>query len=272
MTVKRVALFVEGSTDASECSRRADPLVSIWNDLLCESVGVPKFEFIYPMSKKHLVAMDPRNPTMSGGAEPFDEYLARMLKDDKFEAAVVAWDLVPSWNPNDEYCRYQETLDLYQFLGQSKSESLEEIWKTQAQQRHAELKAMSKEQRLSPPRLRSGMVLALCMEPMFEVLMTFDEKAVRRALGLKQTPDGWPNKDWGNHKLKTPDRTLLQPAIGSLRRVRPKPACVRQVGGDFVTNKNGWGEYLLRKLLSDDKSQPQVLSTPFVERLARIRR
>ena len=269
MTVERVALFVEGSIEGRAANRRDDPLISIWNNLLCEAVGIPHFDVVLPMSKKHLVAMDPSNPKMSGAGEPFDEYLARQLKTHEFDAAVVAWDLVPRWNPNDEFCRWQETLDFYGFVGQSESEALPENWKTQARNRHATL---LKSHSTKPPQLKRGMLLALCMEPMFEVLLTHDEAALRRAFGCSETPRNWPRHGWADPHPSNPDRSILHPAIDAIQAVRPKLKCANQVRGDFTTNKNGWGEFLLRKLLGDERAKSQVLATPFVTRLSQIRR
>ena len=269
MTVERVALFVEGSIEGRAANRRDDPLIAIWNNLLCEAVGIPHFEVVLPMSKKHLVAMDPNNPKMSGAGEPFDEYLARQLKTHQFDAAVVAWDLVPRWNPNDACCRRQETLDFYDFVGKSKSEALPEMWMIQARKRHA---ALLKSRSAKPPQLKRGMLLALCMEPMFEVVLTHDEAALRRAFGCSETPQGWPRHGWGDPHERKPDRTVLLPAIDAIQAVRPKLKCTSQVRGDFTTNKNGWGEFLLRKLLGDARAKSQILATPFVSRLGHIRR
>lgn len=90
----RVALFVEGS--ASPPPPRGLPaLARIWGEHLCGLAGVPGFSTVVPISKKHLVAMDPSNPKMSGAAEPLDQLIARRIRSDHIEAAVVAWGSRP---------------------------------------------------------------------------------------------------------------------------------------------------------------------------------
>ena len=107
------------------------------------------------------------------------------------------------------------------------------------------------------------------MEPMFEALLVGDEQAVRRALGIEgaQSPRGWPATGWGVPPVQRPDATLLVPAIASLKRARPKPEVTKRIVGDFRTNKDGWGEYLLRQLLGDDQARPVVLGHPIYRRL-----
>lgn len=271
MTVKRVALFVEGSKSHQHQHGRFDPLDAIWNELLCNATGVKSFDFVFPITKGLLVAMDPSNPKMPGNAEPFDERLARMLKLHEFDAAVVAWDLVPKWNPEAAFCRRQETLDLYRFLSQSKSEALPNHWKVEAEARLVELNSRVNDQKHKVPKLKQGMTLALCMEPMFEVVLTPHEAALKEAFGCKSTPKNWPQRGWGDPHLREPDKKLLAPAVDAVLAVRPKLPCTKHIRGDFE-KKNDWGEYLLRRLLADERVRPLILGTPFVERLGAIRR
>ena len=63
--------------------------------------------------------MDPSNPKMSGAAEPLDQLIARHIRSNGIDAAVVAWDLVPAWSPSAATCRWEETLDFYRMLAQS---------------------------------------------------------------------------------------------------------------------------------------------------------
>ena len=166
----RIALFVEGSATPPPV-RGSSPLTQIWNEHLCGALGIRAFDEIVPISKKHLVAMDPNQPKMSGASEPLDELIARKLKTIQFDAVVVAWDLVPAWNPDDEFCRWQETLDLYRFLAESPSIDLPIIWKQRAAERFDELRSRSapgnRHRRLP---LKPGAILAHCMEPMFETV------------------------------------------------------------------------------------------------------
>lgn len=101
----RVALFVEGSEDPSS-ARGRQHLADIWNKGLGKALGLPPFDPVEPISKLHLLAMDPRNPPMSGTQEPLDQLVARKLRRDPFDAAVVAWDLIPAWDPERSACRW----------------------------------------------------------------------------------------------------------------------------------------------------------------------
>lgn len=266
----RLALFVEGSTPPPAV-RGADPRERIWNEHLCRALGLPRFTLIQPINKKHLVAMDPSNPPMSGASEGLDALIGRTLKSQPFDAAVVAWDLHPQWNANADYCRWDETVRLYRLLAESQSPSFPEAWKLQARQRFEDLSQRPRPgMRSGPPRLGLGTVFALCMEPMFESLLTRDESAARRALGLagRRIP-GWPT-GWGPAAERRPDENILKPAILALGRMRPKPEVLRQVRGDLRTNKDGWGELLLRRLLEDPEARSQVLSHPLARRLSEL--
>ncbi len=114
----KVALFVEGS-NVPLPRHRQQPLDAIWNGCFGEALDLHRFDPIVPISKTHLVAMDPDNPPMSGAGEALDVLITRMLRLHSFEVAVVAWDLVPAWNPAGEFCRWEETLKLYRYLAQS---------------------------------------------------------------------------------------------------------------------------------------------------------
>jgi hypothetical protein len=119
----RIALFVEGSLAPPPPRGQQRPLDRIWNEDLRRALDLRPFTLIEPISKRHLVAMDPGNPPMSGAGEPLDALMARKLQGNAFDVAVIAWDLVPAWNPEGAYCRWQETLDLYRF-GESAHGSL----------------------------------------------------------------------------------------------------------------------------------------------------
>ena len=269
-TPLRIALFVEGAVTPPPV-RGESPLIQIWNEHLCGVLDVPKFEVIVPISKKNLVAMDPAQPKMSGSGESLDELIARKLKTIQFDAVVVAWDLVPAWNPDDDFCRWQETLDLYRFLAESQSIDLPQIWKRRAAERLTELRSRSSpSDRPRLPKLKSGGVLALCMEPMFETILVGDEQAARNAFGLRSIPNNWPSAAWKSPNVQKPDAEILVPTINAVRNVRPKLKCVKQVPGDFRTNKDGWGEYLLKQLLVNQKSRSRILATNLIERLSEI--
>ncbi|HSK81642.1 MAG TPA: hypothetical protein VLQ45_34625 [Thermoanaerobaculia bacterium] len=241
----------------------------IWKNCLGTELGLLPFDPIVPISKRHIVAMDPSNPPMSGSGEALDQLMTRVLERSSFDVAVVAWDLVPAWNPEDGYCRWKETVDLYRFLAQSTD--LPEIWKRQAARRFEDLqRRQTPSTRSGLPPLEFGMVLPVCMEPMFEGLLVQDEAAVRRALGLRERPRGWPSHGWADPVERRPDEAVLGPAIRALSRMRPQPTVLRAIRGDMRTNKDGWGEFLLRKLLEDNQARPVLLSHPLSRRLIEL--
>lgn len=268
----RVALFVEGSETPPQRGKR--PLQQIWNEDLPQALGVDSFASIIPISKKHLVAMDPDMPPMSGAGESLDQLMVRMLKREPFDAAIVAWDLVPAWNPEVAgLCRWAETLRFYELLGADGC-CLDEAWKTKASNRFDELSSRPiARARRGPPVLENFSILALCMEPMFEACLILDEGAIRRALGVAHTkrPRNWPSDGWGGGQNQRPDQ-LLAAVINALDRERPKPKILRQVGGNMRNNKDGWGEYLLRTMLADEEVSEVILEHPIAARLAELLR
>jgi hypothetical protein len=216
------------------------------------------------------VAMDPENPPMSGAGEPLDVLMTRILKEDSFDAAVIAWDMVPNWNPKGTYCRWQETLDLYRHM--SSSDHLPKAWKQRAAQRLAELESRHvPAARKRPPRLARHTIMALCMEPMFEGLLVQDEAAVKRALGLSGNITRWPRQGWGDAQEREPGERLLKPAVLAALAVAPRPRLIQGVRPTaWDRNKDGWGEFLVRRLLADKAARPQVLAHPLCRRLAEV--
>jgi hypothetical protein len=213
-----------------------------------------------------LVSMNPDIPRPVGAGESFDRILVRKLNRDPFDAALVAWDLVPAWHPGGDYCRWNETIDLYRFLGQSPV--LPYPWRDKAQRRFEELASRDRPGvRPGPPTLEHGMILAVCMEPMFESLLVQDERSVKRALDLTKTPRGWPTRGWGDPHERQPDQRVLAPAILSVRGMKPVPRYANHIRGDMKTNKDGWDEYILRKLILDPNSREIILNHPLSLRL-----
>ena len=265
----RIALFAEGS-ESPPTKRGRQVLETLWNDGLGRALNLRRFDLVVPISKTHLVAMDPRNPRMSGAGERLDQLLERTLRRQPFDVAVVAWDLVPAWNPEDEFCRWIETVDLYRFLADS--DCLPEIWRESARQRFQELS-----QRATPgsrrrvPSLTPGIVLPVCMEPVFEGILVQDEGAVRRALGIEGVSvKGWPRQGWGESSDPRPDLNVLAPAIRALRAMQPRRPILRTIHGDMKTHKSEWIELLLRRLLDDDRARPHVLGHPIARRLSQL--
>lgn len=261
----QVALFVEGSDPPDNLTRSS--LRQIWNEHLAGALGLSSFSGVYPISKKHLLAMDPDTPPMSGAGEALDQYMTRMHRRAPFDAAVIAWDLIPEWNREAGVCRWQETLDLYRLLASSKD--LDAPWRERARGRWRELTGRpTPSARRRPPVLGRHEILALCMDPVFESLLCVDEAGVRRALGLagknvREWPSGWKKVD-----VRRPDDALLQPAVDAARGERT--SATRAVRGAWDTSKNEWGEFLLRSLLADPQCAPKLIEHPICRRLAEI--
>jgi hypothetical protein len=259
----KLALFVEGAE--GNTVRRGPLLDAMWNRLAKE-VGAQEFATVVPISKKHLAAMDPKNPPISGAGEALDQLMARWLQRAPFDAAVVAWDLVPALNPEEGLCRWQETLNLYQWLGASVS--LTEPWCRAAKRRHSALLSRAiPSQRMQPHRVAPHEVVAVCMDPMFEALLLQKEQDVLRAFGIRVRPTGWPTQGWTS-AVRRPDDDVLVPMIDALRSGphRQWPRVAKTIRAD-ARNKDPWLEYLLRHLLDDPDARALVLEHPICRRL-----
>lgn len=256
----RVALFVEGSASAAPRAQ-STWLERIWNDHLVRLAGCGAFEFVFPISKKDIVALD--QPVT--GAEPLDMKLVRLGAGTSFDAAVVAWDLYPEWNGAGQFCRWEETKRLYELLGGSRQ--LPAAWRTWASQKHADYAGRATPAaRTQPQRLRRSATIALCMDPEFEACITCDEAGVKRALGVSRSVPDWP-RDWGQPGLRTPGDQLLGNAIRAARASGVRGSPVR---GDWRTSKNEWDEYFLRRLRADSRAVSSVAAHPIAQRLREI--
>jgi len=268
----QIALFVEGTTTSPSSSSR-HALEAVWNELLPGFLGTRSFVRIFGISKCVLIAMDPANPPRSGNGEAFDALLARMLKRYPFDAALVAWDLHPKWNGMDRYCRWEETLNLYRFLAQSRDADLPQVWKEKARQRYEELASRAEpDARVRVPHLEKGMVLPLCMYPMFEALITQDESAAKRAFEIagSDVPRTWPGRGWGDPHERRPDANVLTPAVNAVKGMTNPPACARHIRGDMRTKKDEWGEYLLRQMINDEESHDLIRNHPICQRFLEL--
>ncbi len=268
----KAVLFVEG--ELTPHPRGPDFLRTIWQQHLVESLGLIHIERIVPINKKNLVAMDKAmlNMVSGTGIVPLDELIARELRREEFDVAVVAWDLQPRWDPSAEACRWEEVLNLYRGLAESKA-PLDRPWRRWASDRFNELSRRNKEQsNPNPPSLETGAVLAVCMEPMFESLLIVCEQTIRRALGVKDRGRvKWPT--WNEHPQRP--EYLLGLAIKAARDVDPKPRAIKLVRGDMKTAKHEWGEYFLRNMIQDPRCLEKVrrhrTAARLVELLARGR-
>lgn len=262
----RIALFVEGSWGLP--GRRGTALQQIWNDSLGAMLGIPRLEPIVPISKANLVSLDPAKPKSVGAGEALDQLIVRHLHRNEFDAAVVAWDLEPRWDTMAERCRWMETIELYRLLGQS--DHLPDNWRDVARARYVELTGRaSAPTRIAPLRPRPGMVLALCMEPMFESLLVRDEGALRRALGVAGVHlPNWPGHGWGDQTTRHPDTRLVIPAVqAAMASPRRRHPPLRHMSGTARTDKDSWNAFLLRRLLDDVGGRHLVLTHPIAVRL-----
>jgi hypothetical protein len=262
-TPLRVALFVEGSTDRG-VRQSSSWLERVWNQHLIELVQGAEFSDIIPISKKDIVAMsDPKHrPT---GSEPLDMKLVRLGAGTSFDAAVVAWDLHPKWNETDDFCRWDETVRLLDCLG--RSDKLPDAWRGACSARADDYLSRSQPgDRAHAPAFEPGAVLPLCMDPEFESLLTADEGATMRALGMSTRPSGWP-RGWGVGGTRRPGDEVIRRAVDCLPR---NSEVRRRVRGKWRQNKAAWGEYIVRQLLSDVAGRSAVKEHPLTRRLAEL--
>jgi hypothetical protein len=107
------------------------------------------------------------------------------------------------------------------------------------------------------------------MEPMFEALL-IDEPGIFKALGLTTRPQNWPASVSWKRVGRTPDRSLLMPAIAAAQRSKPRARIVEQIGGDMTTCKNEWGAHLLKSLFAEPAARARLLRRPLAKRLAEV--
>jgi len=259
---------VEGS-ESPPPARGARPLERIWNELLPDALRIARFAAVIPISKTHLVAEDPNNPPISGAGESLSKLMVRMMGRFDYQSAIICWDLHPSWNADGNYCRWDETVALYRGLVASE---LPPPWRNSAATRLEELLSRpTPNQRQTLPALQRHGVLPLCMEPKFESLLVQDESAARRALGIhgRRVPS-WPTSGWADPKELQPDRRILDSAVRAVRRLRPSVRGIAGVRQSWEHNKDGWGEFLLRRMLGDEEARQCILQHPICRRLAEI--
>lgn len=262
----RFALFAEGTVGSEVDPKGKDYFVDLWTRALVAALGLGRQpHVIFGISKKHLLAMDPKMPPMSGAAEPLDQFIARKLNQFNFDAAIVAWDLQPVWNGGaSRGCRWQETLALYEGLAISKN--LPQVWIDNAKQRLAELKARAvPSDRRHPAKLAQGAVIGVCMEPVFEGLISSNEKILSQILGChgKRVPD-WPK--W-NSATQHPEREHLGPAIQAAKAMQPRIKAAHAVRGDLITAKHAWACRLVDGMASTPAGSAALRNHPIGSRL-----
>jgi hypothetical protein len=255
----RVVLFVEGTSGPA--------LEGLWGNEIAQLLSIPSFERVVGFSKHNMVAMSNANiglkhktSTISVG---LDVLIARELTVKPFDCAVVAWDLVPSWDSGTDAsaCRWKDTLLLYE--GLSRSERLPVEWRMRAEQRFKELNARDiPSRRLAISRPAPFAVLGICMEPEFEGML-MDEAGVKAILGLKGKVRGWPNT-WERQQDPRPSETLSK-AIEAARKVQPKPMVFRKIRLPLREAKHEWGRLLIKE--SAGRFRDKLLNHPISKRL-----
>lgn len=264
MTPRKIVLFAEGSL--GQPTRRGDPFDMLWRGLLVRELDLLPVARVVPIDKRALVAMDPDSPAMSGAAVGLDELILREIEGDGIDVAVVAWDLLPRWDPAASACRWNECLNLYRHL--SRSDVLPDEWRVNAASRYEALRARPiPSARGGPPGAKPYSVLTVCMDPMFEAVLIACEAGVKRALGVegKRIRD-WPS--WSDHGEI--DRRVIQQALSAAGAVQPRPLVFRQVRGEFSAAKHEWAEYLLRELFADEGCRDQLIQTAICRRLIEV--
>lgn len=257
----RVALLVEGSDEHGE-RQAAAWLERTWKECLGPSVGGPALVLVEPISKADVVAMN--TAVRPVGAEAVDLKLKRLGAGTAFDAAIVAWDLHPKWDDEPKLCRWRETLRLYE--GLSASSVLPYAWQQHAAQRLTELRSRPQASaRSGPAQIEPNATLALCMEPEFESLLVSDERALKRALGVIGSVEGWPRR-WRGKVNRHPGHDLVGPAIRAARSSGAR----HPVRRGWEDAKNEWGFYLLSALLSDAASRKKVIAHPIPTRVAEM--
>lgn len=262
----RWALFVEGSEPSAKPT-----LAEVWDDI-CKQLSLQPPCAVFPISKKHLLAMDPINPKMSGAAEGLDALLTRKWQSQSqqgqgvFDAAVILWDLYPAWSKVGTACRWQETLALYQHMQTRKR--LPPLFDAWVGSRHQALTTRAvASARIAPVSLAPGAILPLCMVPEFEDWLCQDEASLKVALELtgQRTPRKWP--DFSVTAGLRPKKQLSQ-AIAAVQSVAPLPKVCGRVRGNWHTNQLGWTRYLCKELIRQDANRWS--SHPIPRRLREI--
>lgn len=262
----RVALFVEGSAPLGS----KDHCRALWNDTLLPALGRAPVDLVIPIGKDAISRL--RNLRTSSSAPGLDARIADVRRthalDPARDALLVAWDLEPI-DPDRERCAWDEKVGLYEGLATSPLLA-GTTWAADAERRARALRGLQGRpaSRQSASKLAPGSVLALCMDPMFEALLARDGRAIRRALGLDADPPNWPT-GWGLTE-RDPSARLLGRAIAAMRELRPKPTVRRHIRENWQNAKDEWGDYLLRKLLTDPTQTATIHTHPIATRLRHV--
>lgn len=278
----QIALFVEGSGPVGVRSREQDPpserardrdhLSYLWNECLLDALGRVPVKPIIPIGKDAISRL--RGLTTSTSTSGLDARIDQARKshalDPERDAIVIAWDLVPI-DPNQRRCPWDEKVGLYRGLAESEIMCKNaEPWARSAKQQAETLLALKgQEPRAeSVRRVVPGSVLGLCMEPMFEGLLTRNGRAIRTAFGLSEDPKNWPTGWRPDHP--DPSR-LLGRAVAALRNIRPKTSICKQIFYEPWENaKDEQGAFILRQLLAEPSEAEHIRKHAIALRLAHI--
>ena len=264
-----VVFFAEGTIAGPLRRGEIDPFESIWKLQVPTALDIIPPHRVIGINKKNLVAMDRSMPPMSSFSIGLDDIIANALEREPFDIAVILWDLVPPWSPVNGFCRWEETKSLYK--GLSESRRLPNLWRKQAADRLEDLCTRpTNAARAALQELNTGQVFAVCMEPMFEILLALCEDIVMDIFQLRKRPAGWPN-DWPGVTVR-PDIEIIQKAITTARKISPTPSVFRIIRGDMINNKHEWGEFILRQILNNphcvDKLRNHATSTRLTDLLS----
>lgn len=115
--------------------------------------------------------------------------------------------------------------------------------------------------------IEPGEILAVCMVPMFESLLTVREKTVRNILGVQESRKiGWPR--WRPSEQHPDD--LIDKSLKAARKIKPSPLAITRVAGGMDNAKNEWGEFLLRNMIASVDCRPKLQGHPISIRLREL--
>lgn len=271
----RIAMFVEGSAPLGS----KDHCARLWNTTLFPALGCAAVDLVIPIGKDAITNMLGLHGSSSAPA--LDALICQRRTrhglDPDRDALIIAWDLEPI-DEGRTRCALDELIDVYRALGCS-TLLQDTAWSRSAANQVTRLeprRGMRPPTGLNHARVVPGSVVAVCMNPMFDVLLTRDGKALRRTLDLAQDPPGWPT-GWGwptgtklSGEQRDPSGKLMAPAITAVRRIRPKHKVRRQIRETWENAKDEWSEYFLRKLLADPAQAEHIIDHPILRRLKAI--
>ena len=256
--------MVEGSL---VCNPRthADLLNQLWRVEIPRAIGCVKPDYVFGISKASVAAMKLRQMPFqrtTSIAEPLDALLERRRRQYNVDCFVVVWDLLPPWDKDIRVCRWNETLALYE--GLSLSSELASSFREFAARRFDEMRKRSPHHRRDKQTVvESSSVIAVCMEPLFEVGF-MDERAMKQCLGIVgRHARGWPG-NWRRDNRNADH--VVEDAIHVVRQEFPHLELFRKLRQDYDQGKTEWGIHFANSR-SFDRS---LRTTQFGHRLAEM--